>query len=221
MDDNCLKNVSSQCWFCSYNEAAKSLGLDSPIRLGHLDVEGKHEYFWYNNDSCAPVFRNTDLRIIVFMRFLPLTQILPGSFFPRGSKIYYYDDENLTIYQIANFLNIETVRIFANLSNLRAKQAYPATIKAKNGNDIPIWMLEPLIEEGEEWKASQQPVKYINIFEEDEEYDLSAITPQQIKILGKGDYVIHGEDLYQVELNPLYGLGLTKQEIDIDSLLKS
>lgn len=221
MDENCLKNVSSQCWFCSYNEAAKSLGLNSPIRLGHLAGQQKDEYFWYNDDSCIPIFRNTDMRIVLFMRYVSMGQILPGTCFPRDNKLYYYDDENLTIYRVANFLNIETVKIFARVNDLPAKKVYPATAKSKDGRETPIWVLEPYVEEGEEWKTKKQPTEYLNIFESDDDVDLSDMHHLQINMLGKDDFVIHGEDLYQVELSPLYGLGLTKQEIDIDSLLKS
>lgn len=221
MDDNCLQNVSSQCWYCSYNDVAKVLGLNSPICLGHLNINGTNEYLWYNDNESVPIFKNTDLRIILALDQLSVTQILPGTCFPHGGKFYYYDDTNLTIYQVAKFLNISTVTDFARCVNMPPKKAYPAIIKQQNGKETPVWILEQYIEEGEEWKTQQIPPEYLNIFASDDDINTTSISPAQIKLLSQGDYIVHGEELYQLELHPQYGLGLTKQEINFDTLFKT
>lgn len=223
MDEDCLKNAASQCWVCSYNEAAKLLGLDSPICLGHLDMLGKDEYFWYNDEKCIPVFRNADARAILFMRFVSMTQILPASYFPRGAKLFYYSDDNLQIYQIANYLNIKVASIYASFQHLNHHECAIAKISSKNAKDeITAWIFRPIADEGEEWKTSHLPITAIPVFEKDiDALDYLQKDKVEIHCLQKGDYVIHGEDLYQMELHPQYGVALIKQEIDLNSLLKS
>lgn len=223
MDDNCLKSIKGLCWVCSYNEAAKLLGLDSPIRLGHLDMRGKDEYFWYNDTQCIPVFRNTDARAILFMNYVSMLQVLPASYFPRGTKLFYYSDDNLQIYQIANYLNIQVASIFAGFQHLNHHECSIAKISGNNAKDeVMAWVFRPIMDEGEEWKAASQPTIAVPVFEDDNDI-LTFLQKDKVKIqcIKKGELVIHGEELYQMELHPLYGVSLIKQEIDFNSLLKS
>ncbi len=219
MNKDCLK-MPSECWFTSYNEAAKQLGLSTPIKLGHLEFKNIDEYFWYTDSKVLPVFRQTDMRILPYLRHLSLTQVLPFSYFPYRGKLYHYSDEDLTIYRVANLLDIMTLIPFTGFLDVEFSLALTASINVSPGRDIAVWMLKPAEEEGEEWKTNQKFAAVIPVFEEDYEIDFSKISSDQIKILGKGDYAYHNDEIYKLELDPQQGISFVKQIIDIKELFK-
>lgn len=220
---------ADNCWCSSYNEAAKMLGLGSPIKLGYFTTDGFDDYFWYTEGPLAPhfvpLFRSTDMNEFRYWatsgNSYQLTALQPGSYFPdnRG-KIYYYDAKDLSIYYMVNFLSISSVAIFAKSYGLSAVKIALAKLTDDDSVDEKcVWVLQDA-------EADEEivPVVMLPVFEEDRDAILKKEWRQEnLQVLCKGDTVVHDENLYKVELNPQEGFMLEPQRIDFDfsSLFKT
>ena len=216
MNPSCLVSPTQECWYTAMNELIQVLGSKKPIKLGYCTYDRQIAYFWYNDENRFPVFKNTNLGIA--LSNLPITQVEPNDIIVFGQKIYYFSPKDLSIYRIANFLDIVTVVMFAKINHLEPSSISLMRMYIPNQVDeIPVWKFNPIPEEGEEWKISGMPKLALPVFEDDSsklnEFQEGYAQMQNLVI---GDTVVHGDKLYKLGLNPNYGIAFEEQDIEFD-----
>lgn len=213
-------HLATNCCYGSYNEAAAYFGLKLPIKLGLLQTYHWGIYVWYieylNKYSFIPVFKEdqeklnyfdfeTDFRII----FIP-----PDNYFDHNGNIYFYDAEDLSIYTLKDYLDIVTVINILQINELPYNQAYLVKVYLTNfPTEIYAWYLSS----DNDWERVLLPV-----FGDDIKL-IEQVPKNLLRIVyaKKGDYFIHGDEIYQLTLNPQTGITVEPVEFDVSQILKN
>lgn len=203
-----------KCILDSYNSAAKLLGLAYPIKLGLMETGYYSSYVWYQEREKGlkrrPMFAIHGRKrfLIKTALFYQLSQIYPGDFFGYGETLYYYNEEDLAIYRMADFLDNISVITMIKTMELPFNRVSLIGIKSDNVKEVTYaWLLD----------SSLHPyTKLVPVFEDDN-CTLQTINLQtdriRIHFAPQGEMFMHGDELYQMNLGPR---GITVEQVEIN-----
>ncbi len=205
------------CCYGSYNAAAEHFGLRLPIKFGLLQTFSWGIYVWYieyrNKYSFIPVFKEdqnklndfgskTDFRVI----FIP-----PDNYFDHNGNIYFYNAEDLSIYILNDYLDIVTVINILQIHELPYNRVWLVKVYQDNfSEEIYAWYLS---------SSDDSNTMLLPVFGDDTD-TLKQIYQHfdRMEYAKKDECFIHGDEIYQLTLNPQTGITVEPVEFNVSQI---